>query len=87
MEAKYFALLRDGAAHAQGSGALPHAATKSLARFGAVERAVHLPHEAAGRATDGGRVPAEDDNTPDEATRLLIFYVADPGTPLLDPVH
>ena len=22
-----------------------------------------------------------------EATRLLIFYVADPGTPFLDPVH
>ncbi len=26
-------------------------------------------------------------NRGDEATRLLIFYVADPGTPFLDPVH
>jgi quercetin dioxygenase-like cupin family protein len=26
-------------------------------------------------------------NRGDEATRLLIFYVADPGTPFLDPAH
>ena len=26
-------------------------------------------------------------NRGDEATRSLIFYVADPGTPFLDPVH
>ena len=26
-------------------------------------------------------------NRGDEATRLLILYVADPGTPFLDPVH
>ena len=26
-------------------------------------------------------------NRGDEATRLLIFYVADPGTPFLDPVQ
>jgi quercetin dioxygenase-like cupin family protein len=26
-------------------------------------------------------------NRGNEATRLLIFYVADPGTPFLDPVH
>ena len=26
-------------------------------------------------------------NRGDAATRLLIFYVADPGTPFLDPVH
>src|SRR3712207_2494584 len=42
----------------------------------------------AGRSTvEPANVRMTGHNRGNEATRLLIFYVADPGTPFLDPAH